>query len=65
MNLSKTQWTLIATIVIAVGNALVPFLSAQVAGTVTAILGLIAYAFHVSDTNQAVASTKAPSQPTQ
>jgi membrane protein implicated in regulation of membrane protease activity len=60
MNLSKTNWTLIATVVIAVGNAVVPFMSTQVSGIVVTILSVIAFAFHISDVNNAVASAKAP-----
>lgn len=60
MNLTKTNWTLIATIVIAIGNAVVPFMSAQVSGIVVTVLSVIAYAFHIDDTNKAVASATAP-----
>jgi membrane protein implicated in regulation of membrane protease activity len=63
MNLTKTNWTLVATIVIAIGNAVVPFMSAQVSGIVVTILSVIAFAFHISDVNSAVASAKAPKQP--
>jgi short-subunit dehydrogenase len=61
MNLSKTNWTLVATIVIAIGNAVVPFMSAQQSGIVVTILSIIAFAFHIDDTNKAIASAKAPS----
>jgi membrane protein implicated in regulation of membrane protease activity len=60
MNLSKTNWTLIATIVIAVGNAVVPFMSAQISGIVVTILSVIAFAFHISDVQTATAQAKAP-----
>jgi hypothetical protein len=67
MNISKTKVTLIVTIVIAIGNAVLQFMPNGVAGTVTAILGALAIIFHVSDVNSAVASAKAPvaSQPSQ
>jgi membrane protein implicated in regulation of membrane protease activity len=58
--LTKTQWTLVATVIIAVGNAVLPFMSAQVSGIVVTILSVIAFAFHISDVNNAVATAKAP-----
>lgn len=64
MNISKTNWTLIVTVVIAIGNAVVPFMSAGVGATVTSVLLIVAGIFHVSDVQQAVASAKAPAAPT-
>jgi hypothetical protein len=63
MNISKTNWTLIVTIVIAIVNAVVPFMSAGVGATVTSVLLIIASIFHVSDVKTAVAQAKAPLQP--
>lgn len=62
MNISKTNWTLIATIVIAIGNAMIPFMSAQISGIVVTILSVIAFAFHIDDVQTAVAQAKAPAQ---
>ncbi len=58
--MSNTQWTLVATIIVAAGNAIVPFLSPQIAGVVTAVLGLLAMYFHTSDVKQAVLSARNP-----
>ena len=63
MNISKTNWTLIVTIVIAIGNAVVPFMSAGVGATVPSILLIVAGIFHVDDVKQAVASAHAPAAP--
>jgi hypothetical protein len=59
--MTKTQWTLVVAIIVAAGNAVVPFMSAQVAGVVTVILAALATIFHTSDVNQAVASASASS----
>ena len=59
--MSKTQWTLVVAIVVAAGNAIVPFMSPQIAGVVTVILGALATIFHTDDVNQAVASASASS----
>ena len=61
MSISKTNWTLIATIVIAIGNAVVPFMSPAIGATVTSVLLILAGIFHTSDVKQAVASARAPS----
>ncbi len=53
--MSKTQITLAIAILIAVGNAVVPFLSVQVASIVTVALGALATIFHTSDVKTAVA----------
>ena len=50
---------MVVAIVVAAGNAVVPFMSAQVAGVVTIILGSLASIFHTSDVKQAVASASA------
>jgi len=60
MNISKTNWTLIVTVVIAIGNAIVPFMSAGIGAIITTILLAVAGIFHVSDVNNAVAAAKAP-----
>ncbi len=60
MTISKTNWTLIVTIVIAIGNAVVPFMSAGVGATVTSVLLIVAGIFHVNDVKTAVAQSKAP-----
>ena len=59
--MSKTQITLAVAIIVAVGNAVVPFLSVQVASVVTVALAALAEIFHTSDVKQAVAAAKAPS----
>ena len=58
--LSSTQITIAITVVIAIGNALVPFMSPQFSGIVVTVLGLLASYFHVSDTKAAVLAAKAP-----
>ncbi len=58
--MSKTQITLAAAIIIAVGNAVVPFLSVQVASIVTVLLAALATIFHTNDVKSAVAQAKAP-----
>jgi len=55
MTISKTNWTLIITIVITVGNAVVPFMPVAVQATVTTILLAVASIFHVSDVKTAAA----------
>lgn len=57
--MTKTQWTLVVAIIVAAGNAVVPFMSAQIAGVVTVILGALATIFHTSDVNSAVAAASA------
>jgi hypothetical protein len=59
MTISKTNWTLIITILITVGNAVVPFMPVSVQATVTTILLALATIFHVDDVKQAVASATA------
>jgi len=54
--MSKTNWTLLAAIVIAAGNAVVPFMSPQIAGVVTVVLAALASIFHVDDVKTASAS---------
>lgn len=63
MNISKTNWTLIVTILVNVVNAIIPFMPTAVQATVTTILVAVASIFHVSDVNNAVASAKAPNPP--
>jgi hypothetical protein len=60
MSISKTNWTLIITIVITIGNAVVPFMSPQVGATVTSVLLIVAGIFHISDVNTAAASAPKP-----
>lgn len=60
--MTKTQWTLVITILIAVANAIVPFLPTDIQAGITAILAALALTFHVQDVNQAVAQAKAPKQ---
>jgi hypothetical protein len=62
MNISKTNWTLIITILITVGNAIVPFMPVAAQATVTTILLALATIFHVDDVKQAVASASAKPQ---
>lgn len=62
MSISKTNWTLIITILITIGNAVVPFMPVGVQATVTTILLALATIFHVDDVNKAVAAAKAPQQ---
>jgi hypothetical protein len=56
MNISKTNWTLIVTILITVGNAVVPFVPVSVQAVVTTLLLAVASIFHISDVNTAAAS---------
>lgn len=56
MNISKTNWALIVTILITIGNAVVPFMPVPVQATVTTILLAVASIFHVNDVNTAAAS---------
>jgi len=58
MNISKTNWTLIITIVVTIGNAVVPFMPAGVQAIVTTILLAVASIFHVSDVKTASAAPK-------
>jgi uncharacterized membrane protein YGL010W len=60
MNISKTNWTLIVTIIVTVGNAVVPFMPAGVQATVTTLLLALASIFHVSEVNTASASAPKP-----
>lgn len=60
--MSRTHIVLAVAIIIAIGNAVVPFLSVQVASIITVILGALATIFHTSDVNNAVAAAKAPQQ---
>lgn len=53
---TKTNWTLIAAVVIALGNALIPFMSATAAGEITTVLGIVAMLFHVNDVQNAKAA---------
>ena len=55
-NISKTNWTLIVTILITIGNAVVPFMPVPVQAVVTTILLAVASIFHVNDVNTAAAS---------
>jgi hypothetical protein len=61
MNLSKTNWTLMVTILITIGNAVVPFMPVDVQAIVTTILLAVASIFHISDVKTAAAS--APKSP--
>lgn len=58
--MSKTHIVLAVAILIAIGNAVVPFMSVQVASIVTVILGALATIFHTSDVNAAVAAAAHP-----
>jgi hypothetical protein len=60
MNISKTNWTLIVTILLTIGNAVVPFMPSNVQAIVTTILLAVATIFHIDDVKQAVASATAP-----
>jgi hypothetical protein len=62
MNISKTNWTLIVTILLTVGNAVVPFMPANLQAIVTTILLAVATIFHIDDVKTAVAQAKAPQQ---
>jgi hypothetical protein len=54
---SKTNWTLAVTILLAIGNAVVPFMSDATAAVVTTVLGAIAMIFHVSGVNRAAVAS--------
>jgi len=51
--ISKTNWTLVVAILINIGNAVTPFMSASAAATVTTILGTLAIIFHIRGVNKA------------
>lgn len=51
--ISKTNWTLIVTILLTIGNAVVPFMNPATQATVTTILGTLAILFHVNGVNKA------------
>ena len=57
--MTKTSWVLLISILIAAGNAVVPFMSAQVAAIVVVVLNALAQIFHTSDVNSAVAAASA------
>lgn len=58
--MTKTNWTLIITIAVTIGNAVIPFMPVDVQATVTTILLAVASIFHVTDVQKAVAQAKAP-----
>lgn len=60
---SKTNWTLAIAILIAVGNAIVPFLNPDVAASVTTVLLLLAGVFHVNGVNKAAVASAAAGAP--
>lgn len=60
---SPTHVTLLATIVIALGNALIPFMSSGMAASVTTVLTVIAMLFHVSEVKQAAQSSATLGKP--
>lgn len=43
---SKTFWTIFITVALAVGNAVVPFMSPDIQATLTTLLGMLAAYFH-------------------
>jgi hypothetical protein len=45
---SRTFWTILLTIIIAVLNAVNPFISPAYQGVITTILGILAIYFHTS-----------------
>ena len=51
--ISKTNWTLVVTILITIGNAVVPFMNPATQATVTTVLGTLAIIFHISGVNKA------------
>jgi hypothetical protein len=61
--ISKTNWTLVVTILLAVGNAVVPFMSDATAAVVTTILGALAMIFHVSGVNRAAVASANAARP--
>ena len=56
MNMSKTNWTLLVTILLTVINAVVPFMPAPVQAIATTILLALASIFHIDDVKIAVSS---------
>ena len=58
---TKAHITLGVAILIAIGNAITPFLSSATAGTLTTLLVALGIIFNVSETNKAIAAAKAPS----
>jgi|HubBroStandDraft_4_1064222.scaffolds.fasta_scaffold235612_2 hypothetical protein len=58
--MSKTNWTLLLTIVLTLANAAVPFMPADVQATVTTVLLALASIFHIDDVKTAAAA--APKQ---
>ena len=54
--MSKTNWTHVVTIVLAVANAVVPFMPAAVEAVVVVLLQALATIFHVSDVQTAAAA---------
>jgi uncharacterized membrane protein YGL010W len=56
--MSKTNWTLVITIVLTVANAVIPFIPTGVQATVTTILLAVAAVFHIDDVK--IASASAP-----
>ena len=63
--ISKTNWTLVITILLAIGNAVMPFMSEAAQATVTTILLAIAGIFHVSGVNKAAIASATLGQPYQ
>jgi hypothetical protein len=61
--ISKTNWTLVIAILINVGNAVIPFMSAGTAATLTTILGALAMIFHVSGVNTAAIASASAGTP--
>jgi hypothetical protein len=62
--ISKTNWTLVAAILINVGNALIPFMPEAAAATVTTVLAALAMIFHVSGVNKAAVASAMAGSPT-
>lgn len=62
---SKTNWTLIATFIVVMGNAILPLLSLRVESVIAALLVALASIFHISDLNNAIALAKSPKVPQQ
>ena len=61
--LSKTNWTLVLTVVVTAVQAVVPFMSPSAQATVTTILLLIAGIFHVNGVNKAAVASAAAGAP--
>jgi len=61
--ISKTNWTLVIAILINVGNAVIPLMSAGTAATLTTILGALAMIFHVSGVNTAAIASASAGTP--